>query len=181
MKFLKPTILGCVLLIQPAFSPAYASGADDAIERFKITELMTRYAWVHNLTEPEEYANLFTKDGEFVAGGVVVVKGHDALLELAKKDRADYNPGAAEGKRSFMAMRTIITNPLVTLNPDGTASGVCYVQIVVQAAAGGPQILAQGRYEDQYRKEDGEWKIARRETFLDMTNVSLAKEVGVIK
>jgi len=181
MKFAKLLIVGSALLIQPLATPASAAEPNDTIERFRITELMNRYAWVHNLTEPEGYANLFTKDGEFVGGGVVVAKGHDALLALAKKDREDYNPGAAAGKRSFMAMRTIITNPIVTLNADGTASGSCYVQIVVQKAGVGPQILAQGRYEDNYRKEDGEWKIARRETFLDMTNMALAKEVGVVK
>lgn len=180
MKITKMLFVGSLLLLQPLATPAFASEHDDAIERFRITELMNRYAWVHNLTQPEEYADLFTVDGQFVAGGVVVVEGHDALLALAQKDREDYNPGAADGARSFMAMRTIITNQLVTLNEDGTASGECYVQIVVQAEGIGPQILAQGRYEDDYRQVDGEWRIARRETFLDMTNLALARQIGVI-
>jgi len=95
--------------------------------------------------------------------------------------QSKYNPDAADGKRSFMVMRTIITNPVVTLNRDGTASGICYLQIVVQKKGVGPQILAQGRYEDKYKKEHGEWKIAHRDTFLDMTNMDLAKEIGVVK
>lgn len=183
MKLTKIIVMSSLLAFQAAALPAAASDTDtEALERFRITELMNRYAWVHNLTQPEEYADLFTEDGQFVANGVVIVEGREALLALAEKDREDYNPGAADGERSFMTMRTIITNPMVTLNPDGeTASGECYVQIVVQAQAGGPQILAQGRYEDTYRKEEGEWRIATRETFLDMTNLALAREVGVIE
>jgi SnoaL-like domain len=181
MRYPKSLLMGCVLTAQLLGAAAHAGELQDAMARFEITELMYKYALVHNLTEPEEYAALFTKDGAFVTGGVVSVKGRDALVALGKKDRETYNPGAAAGKRSFMVMRTIITNPLVTLNSDGSADGICYMQIVVQKAGVGPQILAQGRYEDKFRKEEGKWKIARREVFLDMTNMGLAKEVGVIK
>jgi hypothetical protein len=175
MKFSKLLLAG-LLLVQMQAIPAFADERADTLDRFLITELMYKYALYHNLTEPEEYASLFTKDGEFGP-----VKGRDALIAMAKDDRAKYNPGAADGKRSFMVMRTIITNPVVTLNRDGTASGICYMQIVVQKKGVGPEILAQGRYEDKYRKEHGEWKIAHRDTFLDMTNMDLAREVGVIK
>jgi hypothetical protein len=179
---LSKTPLACLvmtallLLAQVQVTPARAGEREDVMDRFLITELMYKYALYHNLTAPEEYASLFTEDGEFGP-----VKGRAALIAMAKDDRARYNPGAAEGKRSFMVMRTVITNPLVTLNHDGTASGICYVQIVVQKKGVGPEILAQGRYEDKYRKEHGEWKIAHRDVFLDMTNIDLAKEVGVMK
>lgn len=176
MKFSKPLLMSLVLVAQACATGAHANERNDALERFLITELMYKYALYHNLTEPEEYAALFTEDGEFGQA-----KGREALIALTKDDREKFNPGARDGKRSFMALRTVITNPLVTLNRDGTASGICYVQIVVQKKGVGPQILAQGRYEDRYRKEHGQWKIAHRDTFLDMTNPDLAREVGVIK
>ena|ERR1700733_3352557 len=176
MTYPKSLLIGSVLFVQLLGATVLAREPEDTLDRFRITELMYKYALFHNLTEPEEYAALFTKDGEFGTA-----KGRDALIALAKKDRETFNPGAAGGKRSFMVMRTIITNPLVTLHSDGTADGICYVQIVVQKTGVGPQILAQGRYEDKYRKEDGAWRIAHRDVFLDMTNMALAKEVGVIK
>jgi SnoaL-like domain len=176
VKFTKTLLSGLLLTALLQVTCAYANEHDDTLDRFRITELMYKYALYHNLTEPEEYASVFTEDGEFGP-----VKGRAALIAMAKDDRAKYNPGAVDGKRSFMVMRTIITNPVVTLNSDGTASGICYMQIVVQKKGVGPQILAQGRYEDKYRKEHGEWKIAHRDTFLDMTNMDLAKEIGVIK
>jgi hypothetical protein len=176
MKFPKILLTGLLLIALTQTTTTFANERDDTLERFRITELMYKYALYHNLTEPEEYASLFTEDGEFGP-----VKGRAALIAMAKDDRAKYNPGAADGKRSFMVMRTIITNPVVTLNRDGTASGICYLQIVVQKKGVGPQILAQGRYEDKYKKEHGEWKIAHRDTFLDMTNMDLAKEIGVVK
>ncbi len=176
MTHKKSLLIGSVLFLQLLGTAVLAGEPEDTMDRFRLTELMYKYALFHNLTEPEEYASLFTKDGEFGTA-----KGRDALIALAKKDRETFNPGAVEGKRSFMALRTVITNPLVTLRSDGTADGICYVQIVVQKAGVGPQILAQGRYEDKYRKENGSWKIAHRDVFLDMTNMELAKEVGVIK
>ena len=159
---------------------ASASETEDFADRFMIEELMYRYALAHDLTDPEAYAAVFAEDGELVAGGIVVAKGREALMAQAVDDRERYNPGARDGERSFMVMRHIITNPVITLNGDGTASGICYSQIVVQEPGVGPQILSQGRYEDEYVKQDGEWFISRREIFIaDMANYELAAEIGI--
>lgn len=41
-----------------------------------------------------------------------------------------------------------------------------------------PAILSFGRYEDRYRKENGEWRIAHREIKLDFGNQELGKKLG---
>ena len=177
----KGLALAIALSAQAICAPALAAEPEDTLDRFRITEIMYKYAWVHNLTDPVGYSELFTEDGEFSGGGGPAIKGRAALAAMTESDRERFNPGAADGERSFMIMRTVITNPIVTLEGDGEASGSCYFQIIVERPNVGPDILAQGRYEDTYRKEDGEWKIAHRSTFMDMADMALAREVGVIE
>ena len=59
-----------------------------------------------------------------------------------------------------------------------TAEGSCYVITLVNDAGTGPAILSFGRYEDRYRKENGEWRIAHREIKLDFGNQELGKKLG---
>ena len=49
------------------------------VDRTLIRDLMDRYGTVHDSGTPEEYADLFTPDGEIaIGGGPVVVKGREA-------------------------------------------------------------------------------------------------------
>src|SRR3569833_2722240 len=76
-------VMGLVLswAVLSAATQAAASAADD---RLQIYELMDRYGVVHDFGTPEEYAGLFTQDGEIAVGtGAPVVKGHAALVATA--------------------------------------------------------------------------------------------------
>ena len=55
--------------------------ASDAEDRFLIMELMDRYGVIHDFGTPEEYADLFTADGEIGTR----TKGRQALIEQAKR------------------------------------------------------------------------------------------------
>lgn len=157
-----------------------ASEPDGLADRMLIHELQSRYALAHDLTDPQMYASVFTEDAELIGGGRVVAKGRQALMDAASNDRKRFNPGAAEGKRSFMTMRHVITNSVVDLTGPTSAKGICYVLTIVNQKNHGPEIMSVGRYEDQYVKTKGEWLIARREIFMDMGNTELGKEIGVI-
>jgi hypothetical protein len=61
--------------------------AGEAEDRLAILELMDPYGVVHDFGSPEEYADLFTEDGEIAIGnGPAIVKGRAALIEQGQRD-----------------------------------------------------------------------------------------------
>lgn len=163
----------------PLMSSASAGQLEDAMDRFEIQELMYAYGPAHDTTDPEAYSALFTEDAVLRAGAYVIAKGRDAIKTSTVNDRARLNPGAVDKPGTYWAMRHLILNPVVHLNGDGTATGGCYYQVVANRDGVGPQILQQGRYEDEYRKVDGKWLIASRNIVGEMSNPALSKQIGL--
>ena len=160
---------------------SFAASADEQLlERMRIQELQSRYALAHDLTDPDMYASVFTEDAElYGAGGRLLAKGRQAFHDIGVNDRKRFNADAAEGERKFGALRHVITNPIIELTGDTTAKGFCYVTTVVVRPGGGPEILSVSRYEDEYRKVNGEWLISRREIIGDMGNPELGAATGL--
>ena len=156
-----------------------AETQQEVLDRFLINELQSRYALAHDLTDPAMYASVFTEDAELFGAGRLLAKGRAALHAIGVNDRKRFNAGAKEGERSFGALRHVITNSVIELDGDADATGVCYVLTVVNRPERGPEILSVGRYEDQYRKIDGEWLIAKREIVMDMGNSELGSATGL--
>lgn len=172
--------LSALLLTCGAATLSFAASEEGVIDRFLIQELQNRYALAHDLTDPEMYASVFTEDAElYGAGNRLLAKGREAFLAIGANDRKRFNAGAADGERSFGALRHVITNPIIELTGATTATGFCYVTTVVVRPGGGPEILSLSRYEDEYRKVDGEWLIAKREIISDMGNAALGEATGL--
>jgi hypothetical protein len=173
------TLAAVVLTLGATFT--FAAPDEQAIERFKIQELQNRYALAHDLTDADLYAGVFTEDAELYsgAGGRLVAKGREALHAIGVNDRKRFNAGAADGERSFGALRHVISNSTIDLTSDTTAKGTCYVMTVVVRPGGGPEILSLGQYEDEYRKVDGQWLISKREIVMDMGNSELGAATGL--
>lgn len=172
------SLFALVLLLCTA-STTFAAGEEGVIDRFLIQELQSRYALAHDLTDPDMYAGVFTEDAELYSTGRLLAKGREAFHAIGVNDRRRFNAGAAEGERSFGKLRHVLTNAVIELTGDTTATGICYVMTVVVRPGGGPEILSLGRYEDEYRKVDGEWLIARRDIVLDMGNSELGAATGL--
>ncbi len=180
MKIPTPRIfLMMLLLAAPAVLPA-ADSLRAIADRTLIRELMDRYGIVHDSGSPEEYADLFTADGEIAvaAGGPAIVKGREALIAQARRDheRFDIEPGA-NGKTTSI-MRHLISNSQIALIGTDSATGTCYVTTVVKKGDIGPAILSISRYTDRYSKQNGEWRIKRREITIEFGNGALGKQLG---
>jgi hypothetical protein len=156
-----------------------AAFADDTSNRVQIMELMDRYGVVHDFGTPEEYADLFTQDGEIAVGnGPPIVKGREALIAQARRDQERFGaPPAADGSRSSI-MRHIITNRIVKRAGRNDAEGSSYVITLINDKEAGPQILSFSRYEDRYRKEGGVWRIAHRAIITESGNPVLGRKLG---
>jgi hypothetical protein len=174
----RPLIAGAALFATGLALPS-AAAASDAEDRFEITELMDRYGVVHDFGSPEEYAALFTPDGEMaISGTPVVIKGREALMAQAKRDHERYVTPTGPNGENVSFMRHIITNRVVTLTGQGTATGSCYVTTMIHDGDNGPVLMSFGRYIDRYVKLDDEWKIAHRDIKLEFGNQGLAKRLG---
>lgn len=178
LKWLAVAAAGA-LFLPAASDPANANSAE-ALDRFAITELMDLYGVVHDFGTPEQYADLFTADGEIAVsrGGRAVVKGRDALMEQARRDHEKYvRPTGRDGENEFF-MRHIVSNKTVTITGENAAEGSCFVITLVNDGENGPAMLSFGRYFDTYTKHNGKWLIARREIILDFGNEDLAVRFG---
>jgi hypothetical protein len=149
----------------------------EAIDRLEIRELMDLYGTVHDIGTPEEYADLFTEDGEIGSGGRVMVKGREALMAQAVRDHERYTETDARGRTSSI-MRHLITNAQVKITGENTAEGTCYVTTMVRKGDVGPAVLSISRYIDQYVKVDGKWRIQHRDILLEYGNNELAGLMG---
>lgn len=175
----KRIIAALLLLAAPAMLPA-ADSLRAIADRTLIRELMDRYGNVHDSGSPEEYADLFTADGEIAvaAGGPAIVKGREALMAQARRDHERFgNEPAANGKTTSI-MRHLISNTQVTLQGPASATGTCYVTTVVKKGDIGPVILSISRYTDRYARQNGEWRIQRREITIEFGNGALGKQLG---
>ena len=170
-----------LLCLAAAPSGLIATDSMQAIaDRMLIRELMDRYGLVHDSGSPEEYADLFTADGEIAVapGGPAIVKGRQALIAQARRDHERFgNEPAANGKTTSI-MRHLISNAQITITGADTATGICYVTTVVKKGDVGPSILGISRYTDRYAKQDGEWRIQRREITVEFGNAALGKQLG---
>lgn len=169
----------CVALLCMLLGPALAVADEttELLDRLQIMELQSRYALAHDLTDPAQYAAVFSEDAELVSGDRVLAKGRDAFYNIAVNDRKRYNNDAPMDERSFGVMRHVVTNSVIDLTGPDTAKGLCYVMTIANLKDYGPAILSIGRYEDEFRKVDGKWYISRREIAMDWGNNELAAQV----
>jgi hypothetical protein len=179
LNILKSGFFAALLLaVAPTALPA--DSLQNIADRTLIRELMDRYGIVHDSGTPEEYADLFTADGEIAvaAGGPAIVKGRQALLAQARRDHERFSTEPAAGGKTTSIMRHLISNSQITLTGPDSATGTCYVTTVVKKGDVGPDILSISRYTDRYAKKDGEWRIQRREITIEFGNSALGKQLG---
>jgi hypothetical protein len=173
-------IFTTLLLLVACAGLQAADSMQEIADRLLIRELMDRYGVVHDSGSPEEYADLFTADGEIAvaAGGPAIVKGRPALMAQARRDHERFgNEPAANGSTTSI-MRHLISNAQVTITGEGRATGTCYVTTVVKKGEVGPAILSISRYADRYVKQNGAWRIQRREITIEFGNGALGRQLG---
>ncbi|OZC87720.1 hypothetical protein CH272_18585 [Rhodococcus sp. 05-340-1] len=104
----------------------------------------------------DEVVALFVDDAVFDMGGELH-QGTSAIARYLQGARDAGFAGPAAGTRH------IVTNCLVTVESNETASGQSEWMLIRSAADEAfPIVLSAGRYRDRYRRVDGVWRIAHR-------------------
>lgn len=114
-----------------------------------IRRLKHEYCYLVDGGDYEEWAGLFTEDGKFNSsqGGTYV--GPEEIYEFAEE----------EFDVAFADSAHVVSNPVIDVNGD-EATGKWYLTLFYETPDGETGWI-QTEYEDEYRKVNGEWKIAK--------------------
>lgn len=116
-----------------------------------IKQLRYTFAWCLETAQPDKLADLFTADGVIEVGPWGKMVGQDAI-------RKGYGRAYRDGEQ-FTAVHAV-TNPRIFVNGD-TATGTWYLLDCSLRDKDVPPLQIVGLYDEDYRRVDGEWRIAR--------------------
>jgi uncharacterized protein (TIGR02246 family) len=128
------------------------------VAELEIRNLIARLAQLADHGDLEEYAGLFTADGAWEYPGG------------PRRGRADILAGARERRSQRVtgpgsATRHVITTLAVRVHDAATATADSYF-LFWRDTATSPALATMGHYHDVLRREEGAWRIARREITL---------------
>lgn len=159
-------LLGAAVLVAGTWMLSRGWGNQDyARDRAQIDELMARYLFALDWQDPELYGSVFTTDGVLVwAGGTV--NGREAIVkELHNARAADERANAATpGLRPFRR-RHFISNFVLRVDGDRATLRSLWFEFNNDGAERRPYVGAYGHLEDELRRVDGQWLIARHQVF----------------
>jgi uncharacterized protein (TIGR02246 family) len=166
-----PQVLGflAAVALLGSFTAAAQPGGDAAAlakrvqvleDREAIRALIMAYGYAHDHRDYKTFASLFATNGEWV-GGLGSAKGPDAIFALM--DKTIGHKPVAEGSGTVHLM----TNDQIKIDGD-RASAVTKWLYLVPGEDKAPRAMFLGHYDDQFIRENGEWKFLRREAPVDI-------------
>jgi uncharacterized protein (TIGR02246 family) len=143
-------------------------GNDYARDRAEIDDLLARYLFALDWQDPQMYGDVFTEDGVLVwAGGTV--NGRDAIVQEMRNARAaDERANAAAAPLPPFRRRHFVSNFTVRIDGDRATARSLWFEFNNDGSDRRPYVGAYGHLEDELRREDGRWLIARHQVFNEM-------------
>ncbi len=142
----------------PAAAPAPAS-ADARIreleDQLAIQRILVEYAARIDAQDFDGYADLFAREGEW-RNGNTVRRGREDIKQLLVGLFGNPPPG-------FVNMESyhLVSNPQIEVDGDRATARSRHL-LIMRGPDGSPVPELTGLYEDEFIREDGEWKILRR-------------------
>jgi uncharacterized protein (TIGR02246 family) len=135
------------------------------VDRQAIETTLVRYSTGLDTFNADVYASAFTEDAEFTMEGNAF-RGRDEIRKVITDMLASRAERAADADPSNDPppnMHHVMTNAVIDITSADTARHQSYWMTV----SGGPEmysfrVAAQGSYEDELVKRDGQWLIHRR-------------------
>lgn len=124
-------------------------------DRIAIQDVVSRYAWALDTGDVEGFVACFASDGELVWDTFErpeAWRGPEALRHFAAFLR---DQPMSAGRQHH------VTNLLIEPASEG-ARGKAYAAVALRQGDGPHLLHVMGWYEDLYRRENGEWRLARR-------------------
>jgi ketosteroid isomerase-like protein len=154
-------IIAAALLVAPAAALAQPT-LEQRVQRMEdesaIRRMLIEYGAHLDARDYAAYAALFAEDGEWI-GGFGRFTGPAAIRRMLEDNLGLPEPGFVNKANFHM-----LTNPLIALDGDRARVTSKYL-FWVRSEGDRPSPLLAGRYEDEFVRVDGEWRIARRTTY----------------
>ncbi|MFO7324373.1 MAG: nuclear transport factor 2 family protein [Pseudomonadota bacterium] len=159
-------ILAAIACIALGWAASQAfQGRSYADDRAEIDELFARYLFALDWQDPGMYGSVFAPDGVLVwAGGTV--NGREAIVEEIRNARAaDQRANESQpGLRPFRR-RHFISNFVLRIDGDRATARSLWFEFNNDGPDRRPYVGAYGHLEDELRRVDGKWLIARHQVF----------------
>lgn len=157
-------LLACVAGCGSAPNPQGAAIQNYA-DRQAIETTLVRYSTGLDTFDADVYASVFTEDAEFTMENKVY-RGREEIRGIItgmKAGRAARQADADPANDPPPIMHHVMTNAVIDITGPDTARHHCYWMTV----SGGPamysfRVAAEGRYEDELVRRNGQWLIHRR-------------------
>ncbi len=125
--------------------------------------------------DEDAFADCFTEDGTFTAGGRQ--PGHTTFALAGRDELRAFAQGHSRPPVGYHQHH--VAEPVIAL--DGDTARVRSTMFVVMEADGVPVLRVFGRYDDTLRRcSDGRWRIARRVAAIDAMRPGLPALVGAM-
>ena len=141
------------------------ASADDISyeDRYAVYDLINSYSYGIDYYETDMLLTLFAEDGVFKvnAGGELLNTREgqaDLYNEFSERAARRIQNNAGEGHH-------FITNIVIDMPSAGHITGRVMAIVTNRSPTESVNVNAHGMYELEFKKEDGEWKIARLELF----------------
>lgn len=131
------------------------SNAFGVADRLEIHELTARYAWSLDTGDEDAFIACFCRDGELI-WDVFETEGRWRGAEALRGFIAYFRQRPESAGRQHH-----VSNLIVTPTASG-ASAKCYVTVAMRREPGPHLLHVMGHYEDELRRQDGQWRFARR-------------------
>jgi uncharacterized protein (TIGR02246 family) len=138
-----------------AVAPTLEQRLQRVEDELAIRRILVDYAATQDARDYDGYAALFAREGEWV-NGKSVYKGPAAIRKLLVDLYGTPPPGYVNGESYHL-----ISNPEVDVKGDRATARSRHL-LVLRGPNGEPTPALAGRYEDEFIREDGKWKILRR-------------------
>ena len=158
--------VGAILLAGVAWAASRVTyDRSYAQDRAEIDDLLSRYLFALDWQDPETYGSVFPDDGVLIwAGGTV--NGRAAIVQEMRKARAaDERVNAAEAPLRPFKRRHFISNFVVRIDGDRATARSLWFEFNNDGADRRPYVGGYGHLEDELRRVDGRWLIARHQVF----------------
>ena len=124
-------------------------------DQLAIRDIVARYAWALDTGDVEGFVNCFCRDGMLIWDAFDVPErweGHEELRHFATFIRE--LPSSA-GRQHH------VSNTVIDVREDGVRSK-SYAVVALRQGDGPHNLHVMGYYEDLFRREEGQWRLAER-------------------
>jgi uncharacterized protein (TIGR02246 family) len=127
-------------------------------DELAIRRVLVDYSATQDARDYAGYAALFARNGEWV-NGRNVYKGREAIQKMLVDLYGNPPPGYVNSESYHIS-----ANAQIDLHGDRATARSRHL-LVMRGRDGAPVPALAGRYEDEFIREDGKWKILRRVDF----------------